>query len=84
MVYLRLGVEDHPGVLAEVTRILAGHEISIVAMFQHEPNEGEEQTNIIMLTHRTRERQLDAAIASIEALSAVHVKIIRLRLENLL
>ncbi|HNI52514.1 MAG TPA: homoserine dehydrogenase, partial [Accumulibacter sp.] len=82
--YLRLRVEDRPGVLAEVTRILADHEISIVAMFQREPNEGEEQTDIIMLTHRTRERQVDAAIAGIEALSAVHGKIIRLRLEELL
>ena len=82
--YLRLRVEDRPGVLAEVTRLLADHEISIVAMFQREPNEGEEQTDIIMLTHRTRERQVDAAIAGIEALSAVHGKIIRLRLEELL
>jgi len=82
--YLRLRVEDRPGVLAEVTRILADHEISIVAMFQREPNEGEEQTDIIMLTHRTRERQVDAAIAGIEALTAVRGKINRLRLEELL
>ncbi len=82
--YLRLRVEDRPGVLADVTRILADDGISIVAMIQREPGEGEEQTDIIMLTHKTRERNIDAAIAGIEALPAVRGTIIRLRLEELL
>ncbi|MEF8750417.1 MAG: homoserine dehydrogenase [Candidatus Accumulibacter propinquus] len=82
--YLRLRVEDRPGVLADVTRILADDGISIVAMIQREPSEGEEQTDIIMLTHKTRERNIDAAIAGIEALPAVRGRIIRLRLEELL
>jgi len=81
--YLRLRVEDRPGVLAEITRILADHGISIVGMIQREPGEGEEQTDIIMLTHKTREKQVDAAIAGIEALPAVKGRIIRLRLEEL-
>jgi hypothetical protein len=54
--YLRMRVEDRPGVLADVTRILADQQISIDAMIQREPGEGEEQTDIIMLTHQTRER----------------------------
>ena len=82
--YLRLRVDDRPGVLADVTRILADQEISIDAMMQREPGEGEEQTEIIMLTHQTRERNVDAAIARIEALAAVKGAIIRLRLEQLL
>jgi homoserine dehydrogenase len=82
--YLRLRVEDRPGVLADVTRLLANDGISIVAMIQREPGEGEEQTDIIMLTHKTRERNIDAAIAEIEALPAVKGRIIRLRLEELL
>ncbi|MEF8713913.1 MAG: homoserine dehydrogenase [Accumulibacter sp.] len=82
--YLRLRVEDRPGVLADVTRILADDGISIVAMIQREPGEGEEQTDIIMLTHKTVERNIDAAIAGIEALPAVKGRIIRLRLEELL
>jgi homoserine dehydrogenase len=49
--YLRLRVEDKPGVLADITRILADQQISIDAMIQREPDEGEEQTDIIMLTH---------------------------------
>ncbi len=82
--YLRLRVEDKPGVLADITRILADQQISIDAMIQREPDEGEDQTDIIMLTHQTREKNVDAAIAKIEALSVVKGKLIRLRLEELL
>jgi len=82
--YLRLRVDDRPGVLADVTRILADQEISIDAMIQREPAEGEVQTEIIMLTHQTRERNIDAAIARIASLAAVKGPIVRLRLEELL
>jgi homoserine dehydrogenase len=81
--YLRLRVEDKPGVLADITRILADQQISIDAMIQREPGEGESQTDIIMLTHITRERNVDAAIAKIEALPVVKKKVIRLRMEEL-
>ncbi len=81
--YLRLRVEDKPGVLADVTRILADQQISIDAMIQREPAEGESQTDIIMLTHITREKNVDAAIMKIEALPVVKKKVIRLRMEEL-
>ena len=81
--YLRLRVADQPGVLADITRILADQGISIDAMIQREPGEGEEQTDIIMLTHLTREKQVDAAIVKIEALPVVKRQVIRLRLEEL-
>lgn len=81
--YLRLRVEDKPGVLADITRILADQGISIDAMIQREPDEGEDQTDLIILTHRVREKFVDAAIAMIEALSVVKRKVIRLRLETL-
>ena len=82
--YLRLRVEDKPGVLADITRILADSQISIDAMIQREPDEGEDQTDIIMLTHQTREKNMDAAIERIQGLSVVKGKINRLRLEELL
>ena len=81
--YLRLRVDDQPGVLADITGILAEQGISIDAMIQREPAENEPQTDIIMLTHLTREKQIDAAIAQIEALPVVKRKVIRLRLEEL-
>jgi homoserine dehydrogenase len=81
--YFRMRVEDRPGVLADITRILADQQISIDAMIQREPAEGEEQTDIIMLTHLTREKNMEAAIRRIEALPVVKGRVVRLRLEEL-
>jgi homoserine dehydrogenase len=81
--YLRLRAFDRPGVLADITRILADGEISIDAMVQKEPAEGEEQVNIILLTHITVEKNINAAIAKIEALDTVAGKVMRIRLEEL-
>ncbi|MDR1853549.1 MAG: homoserine dehydrogenase [Azoarcus sp.] len=81
--YLRLRVADKPGVLADITRILADSDISIDALIQKEADEGEAQTDIIFLTHETVEKNADAAIARIEALETVHGKVTRLRLETL-
>ena len=81
--YLRLRVFDRPGVLADITRILADSNISIDAMVQKEPAEGEEQATIILLTHITVEKNINAAIAKIEALDSVAGKMMRIRLEEL-
>ena len=81
--YLRLRVQDKPGVLADITRILADEQISIDAVIQKEPEEGEEQTDLIMLTHQTREKRINAAIAKIEKLGVVAGKVTKLRLEEL-
>ncbi len=81
--YLRMHVADKLGVLADVTRILADATISIDAMLQKEPEEGEQQTDIIMLTHQTQEKHVDAAIARIEALPTVIGRVTRIRLEEL-
>jgi homoserine dehydrogenase len=81
--YLRMNVADQPGVLADVTRILADSSISIDAMLQKEPAEGETRTDIIILTHQTQEKNVDAAIAKIEALAAVEGRVTRIRLEQL-
>ncbi|MDP2904267.1 MAG: homoserine dehydrogenase [Methylovulum sp.] len=81
--YLRLNAEDKPGVLADVTRILAAHNISIEAIIQKEPSKGETAVPIIMLTQITLEQEMNAAIADIEALQSVTGKINRIRLETL-
>src|SRR6266705_2969859 len=54
--YLRMRVLDRPGVLADITRILADRDISIDAMIQKEPPEGQDRTDIILLTHLTMEK----------------------------
>jgi homoserine dehydrogenase len=76
-------VLDRPGVLADIARILADRDISIDAMIQKESPEGEDQTDIILLTHRSVERQVVDAIARIEALSTVRGKVTRIRMEQL-
>jgi len=81
--YLRLNAEDKPGVLAEVTRILADHQISIEAIIQKEPLENETSVPIILLTQITLEKEMNAAIAEIEALNTVTGKVNRIRLETL-
>ena len=81
--YLRLRVLDRPGVLADITRILADEAISIDAMVQKEPGEGEEQVDIIMLTHLTVEKNVNRALERIESLPAVSGKVTRIRLEEL-
>jgi homoserine dehydrogenase len=81
--YLRMRVQDRPGVLADITRILADNAISIDAMVQKEPSAGEDQVDIIMLTHLIVEKNVNAAIAKIEALPVVLGKVTRIRLEEL-
>ena len=81
--YLRLRVADEPGVLADITRILADARISIDAVLQREPAEGERQTDLILLTHVTVEHRCDDAIRRMEALSTVVSKVTRIRLEDL-
>jgi homoserine dehydrogenase len=82
--YLRMRVKDRPGVLADVTRILADSRISIDAMVQKEPGEGESRVDIVMLTHRAIEKNVNAAMARIEKLPTVVGKVTRIRLEELL
>ncbi|MDD1618998.1 MAG: homoserine dehydrogenase [Methylococcaceae bacterium] len=81
--YLRLTTEDKPGVLADVTRILAEHHISIEAIIQKEPLGDETAIPIILLTQITLEKEMNAAISEIEALKTVTGKINRIRLETL-
>jgi homoserine dehydrogenase len=81
--YLRLSAYDKPGVMADVTRVLADMNISIDAILQKEAEEGEDVVDVIILTHRSIEKYVDAAIARIEALSTIAGKVVRIRLEEL-
>ena len=82
--YLRMRVLDKPGVLADLTRILADASISIDAMVQKEPAEGESRVDIVLLTHRAIEKNVDIALRKIEKLRSVVGKVMRIRLEELL
>ena len=81
--YLRMQVQDKPGVLADITRIFGEQGISIEALIQKEPAEGASEVSLIMLTHRVAEKRMNSAIAQLEALDAVDGKIVRIRCEHL-
>ena len=81
--YLRLRASDKPGVLAGVTKILADRNISIDAMLQKEPADSETEADIVILTHLTQEKNMDAGIAEIEALPAIVGKLVKIRMEEL-
>jgi homoserine dehydrogenase len=82
--YLRMRVQDKPGVLADITRTLADSNISIEAMVQKEPGEGERQVDIVLLTNRALEADVNRAIATIEELATVLGPVTRIRMEQLL
>ena len=81
--YLRMRASDKPGVLAKVTKILADRDISIDAMLQKEPQEAETEADIVILTHTTLEKNIDAGILEIQALKSIVGNVTRLRVETL-
>jgi len=81
--YLRLQVADQAGVLARITGLLAESNISIDALLQRESAEGEAKTDVIILTHDTREGDMNRAIAEMQALPTVLAPIVRIRKEEL-
>ncbi|MDE2120500.1 MAG: homoserine dehydrogenase [Betaproteobacteria bacterium] len=81
--YLRIHVRDEAGVLAEITRILAEHGMSIDALLQRPSGDNDQHTDVILLTHETLEQCMDDALARIQALDTVLAPVVRLRKEEL-
>jgi homoserine dehydrogenase len=81
--YLRMSAEDKPGVLSQVAQIISSAGVSIEAIIQKEPVNGQEHVSLIILTSRAIERQLSAAVAQIEALDAIAGTVTRIRVESL-
>jgi homoserine dehydrogenase len=81
--YLRMLADDQPGVLAEVSSILAENQISIEAVVQKEPLPGIDQVALIMLTHRVKEGSVNQALERIEGLDSISGQVTRIRVEHL-
>ncbi len=81
--YLRIAALDQPGVMAEIAGILGSEGISIEAIKQKEPEEGDTHVPLIMLSHRVQEGRMNRAIARIEALNTVKGEVMRIRMETL-
>lgn len=81
--YLRIHVQDRPGVLAQVTHIFAQYGISIEAIIQKEPQADATRVPIVILTHEVNEKSMNQAILEIEKLETVTGKVKCIRLETL-
>lgn len=81
--YLRMRAVDKPGVLADVTRILGDRAISIEAFLQKEPAKAGSEVDIIMLTQRVRQGNMNEAITAIEQLDSICGAVTSLRVEAL-
>ncbi len=85
--YLRLRVADEAGVLAKLTGLLAEANISIDAVLQREADQvsqaGENQTDVIILTHDTVEGKMNEVLAQMQALPTVMAPITKIRKEEL-
>jgi len=81
--YVRMLADDRPGVLADVTRIFADNEISIEAVIQKEPAEGQTRACLIMMTSLIVEKNMSQALALIESLDSIEGDVVKIRLEHL-
>jgi homoserine dehydrogenase len=81
--YLRVEVADVPGVMSQLSSVLAGLEISIEALVQKEPEQGQDKVFVIFLTQQTQESLIDQAISQIENMREVYEPVTKLRVEHL-
>jgi len=83
--YLRVVVQDRPGVLAEIASVLGNHDISIASMIQHEAQDGTEAdgstpvVSLVIMTHSASAGKMSQAIAIIDELDAVKEPSVRMR-----
>lgn len=81
--YLRMEATDKPGVMSEVTSIFSKQGISIEALIQKAPAQGESRVPVIVLTNTAAQGRLEAAVAAIESLDSIVGKIACIRVESL-
>ncbi len=81
--YLRLRVEDKPGVLSDITAVLSRAGISVEAMHQHEPEAQDTHAEIVLITNKVKEAELMAAVAEIEAMPPIQDAVNIIRVETL-
>jgi homoserine dehydrogenase len=80
--YLRLALQDKPGALGNVATVLGRHSISLASVLQKEPHHAGRTVPVLILTHPALEKNLDAALRTLEESQAVGNKSIRLRIED--
>ena len=80
--YVRLTVTDVPGVMSDITRILASHGVSIESLVQKASQENDTNVPIVMLTHVAPASVINEAVAEMTALENVQPDFALLRVES--
>lgn len=76
--YIRLMVEDHPGVLAEVTSLIGKEDISIASVLQKEALGEDSVLPLVIMTHAASEAAIDRACSAIADLPACHAEPVKM------
>ncbi|OUJ06885.1 homoserine dehydrogenase [Acetobacter malorum] len=82
--YLRLLVEDRPGVIADITAVLRDCGVSLRSMLQHTPeqNDADPYVPLVLVTHQTYEAAMQDAVARIDGLDVVTDTPVMIRIET--
>jgi homoserine dehydrogenase len=81
--YLRMSVDDKPGVLSNVAQIISEEGISIEALIQQQPVDGEETVPMIILTNKTVELNMNTALEKLATLGSIQGDVVRIRVDSL-
>ena len=79
--YLRIHVDDHPGVINAISSVLSDHNINISAMTQTAAREHDNHADVVILTESIKEAIMNQALAEIEVLEDVQSPVARIRVE---
>jgi homoserine dehydrogenase len=80
--YFRLSVVDQPGVLAQISRVLGDHKISISSVIQKELNLEAQTAVIVIMTHPSVEKNVRSTVAELNALPLVEEVSALIRVEH--
>ena len=81
--YIRIMCKDQPGVIAQWSKILANHQISISGALQHEGRGPENTVPVVIATHPTQQRNVTAALKDMEKLDAIGGKPVCIRIVDI-
>ena len=81
--YIRIMCKDQPGVIAQWSKILAEHQISISGALQHEGRGPENTVPVVIATHPTQQRNVTAALKDMEKLDAIGGKPVCIRIVDI-
>ena len=81
--YIRIMCKDQPGVIAQWTKVLAEHKISISGALQHEGTGPDDTVPVVILTHPTRQKNVTAALKDMEKLDSIGAKPICIRIVDI-